>query len=402
MKQRFVAGLDVHRSIIAASLLGPDGELERRTFATNLRDLQELRCWLVERHCEVVGMEATGVYWKPIHRVLEQNMRVIVANPHHIKAIKGRKTDRADADWIAGKVADEAISPSFIPGPKVRDSRDLARYRQNLVRASTQIRNQIHKLLSGAGVPLGPILSDLFGASGRAILGRLKNGEQAWGEDLLAILKGKAKEKAPALRLALEMPLSESQRWELSAQLERLDRVGEDLRRAEEALEPQLGDYQEARARLTAIPGIGWEGAGLLLAHVGTDLSSFPDGNHFAAWVGLSPGSNETGGKQRPSGRRKGNQYLQGLFDQFAHGATRTKGSWIQRKFQSLSGRMIRPKAIIAIARKLAVLAFKAIQEGMIYQDRDDTYVPGERKRWALKRAIALITHTGGKVTLVA
>ena len=398
MTTRVVGGLDVHRSIIAGSLLKPGGQIEHQRFATNVAELRKLRGWLEENQCEVVGMEATGVYWKPIHRELEKGMEVIVANPQHIKAIKGRKTDKADAEWIARKVADDAISPSFIPAPEVRETRDLARYRQNVVKNQTQIKNQIHKLLSGAGVPLSSTLEDLFGVSGMAILKRLKDGESAW-TGLEGLLKGEAKKKAEAIRLALEMPLTEAQRWELAAQLDRLAKTQEDLKQANNALESRLPDYAAIRARLVAIPGIAHEGAGLLLAHMGPDLSAFPDADHFAAWIGLCPGNNESGGKKGKAPTRKGNHYLRGLFTQFAHGAIRTKGSWLQHKYRSLMGRMIYQKAIIAIAHKLAIIVFKVIKDGVDYKDRAEEYVPSKDKKRSLRKAIAFIESRGGHVT---
>lgn len=240
---RTACGLDVHRSNIAACLIktAPSGALERehRVFSTTLQDLHHLGDWLRENVCEVVGMEATGSFWQPVYRELEGTMRVVVGNPQHIKAIRGRKTDKADAGWIAGKVREDGIPGSFAPQPEIRELRGIGRLHQNLVNDRSRIRNEMMRLLASAGIPLSSVVTDLFGVSGMAILRRLAEGATAWS-DLHAMVRGKIRLKLDALRLALESPLSEAQRWELKLQLERLDRIDDEIEDAEQELERRI------------------------------------------------------------------------------------------------------------------------------------------------------------------
>lgn len=395
-----VCGLDVHRSVLVACVRGRGAPPEIESFQTNLRELKRLDDWLTARRCTTVGMEATGVYWKPVHHALEAGRRVVVANPQHIKALKGRKTDRADAAWIARKLEDEdGIRPSFVPGLEVRETRELVRFRENLVKARTQIRNEVQKLLAGAGVPLAEVISDLFGVSGQEILAQMIKGETAW-TNLEGTVKGKLKQKVGRLRLALEMPLTEAQRWELEAQMKRHERTEQDLQQVGSKLASRLEGLEEVKLRLTTIPGIAEEGASLLLGFFGSDLSSFPTDGHFASWIGLSPGDNESAGKKHYAGRTKGNRFLQGKFTQFAWAAVRTKGCWLQHKYRSLCGRMAKQKAIGAIAHKLAVIVYHVIKDGTEYRDHGEAYVPNVRKARALQKAIALIKRHGGKVQL--
>lgn len=395
-----MCGLDVHRSLLVACVRSPGRKPELAEFQTNLRELKRLEAWLTARGCTTVGMEATGVYWKPVHHALEAGRRVVVANPQHIKALKGRKTDRADAAWIARKLEDEdGIRPSFIPDLPVRETRELVRFRENLVKARTQIRNEVQKLLAGAGVPLKEAISDLFGVSGQEILAHLIAGETAWTH-LEGLLRGKLKQKVERLRLALEMPLTVAQRWELKAQMKRHEQVEQDFQKVGKELARRLKGLEAVTQRLITIPGIAEEGASLVLGFFGGDLSAFPTDGHFSAWMGLSPGDNESGGKRHYAGRKKGNRFLQGKFTQFAWAAVRTKGCWLQHKYRSLCARMPKQKAIAVIAHKLAVIVYHVIKDGTEYLDRGEAYVPNVRKARALRKAIALIERNGGKVQI--
>ena len=326
-------------------------------------------------------------------------MKVIVGNPVHMKGLKGRKTDKIDAQWIARTVRDDEIIPSFIPAPEAREAKDFYRLRCTLVRAGTRVRQAILKLLNSAGIPLGSVLEDVFGVSGRGLLGVMAQGETTW-ERLQGLVKGKARDNLEAMRLALEVPLTPSQRWTLGFQLERLKRVEEDLAQIDAEIDRRLEPHETQRLALMTIPGFGRNSAGQLLAELGTDLTDFPDARHFAAWMGVVPGNNQTGGKAKPAPARKGNRYLRSLLVECAHAAIRTRGCWLREKFSSLVRRMPYKKATVAIAHKLALIVYHVIKEGAVYRDQRADFVPGRRKTQALAQAIKLIQARGGKVIL--
>jgi transposase len=396
-------GLDVHRSSLVTCLLrgspgGPTTRIERR-FGTAFSDLNALKTWLQEEHCEVLGMEATGVFWKPLHRTLEGEMRVVVANPAHVKAILGHKTDRHDAGWLAGKIQEDGIPPSFIPAAEIREGRDLARLHGNLIRSKTQTKNQTLKLLSSIGIPLSSVLSDVFCQTGLGILKALSQGVTAWSS-LETELRGKAKVKAERIRMALEMPLTESERWQLGFQLQRLASLEDQVHEADLRLKTWSDAFATERILLTTIPGIGELAAQLILAEIGIDLSSFPSARHFASWVGLSPANNETGGKVRPAGTRKGGKILRSILVECAQAAIRTRGCHLRIKYQALIHRMGSPKAKVAIAHKLALIIYCVLRDKTPYRESEADAQTSEARARKLRKAVRLIEQLGGKVVI--
>lgn len=403
VKAKIVCGIDLGQASLSACLLrtDPDGtsSMEHRTFAMVHQDLVKLKDWLVGEGCQTVGMEATGIYWRPVHQVLEGHMKIVVGNAANMKGLKGRKTDKIDAVWIAKKVRDNEVIPSFIPSKETREVRDYARLRASLLKARAQIRQGILKLLNAAGVPLGNVLDDVFGVSGMGILQALAQGEVLW-EHLERLLKGKAREHLGAMRAALEVPLSGAQRETLVFQLGRLARNSEEMAAVDAEINRRLESHQSVRLGLMTIPGIAEEASALLLAELGTDLTDFPDAGHFAAWLGLTPGSNQTGGKSKPAPTRKGNRYLRALMIECAHAAARTKGCWLTDKFHSVYPRMPYKKAIVVIAHKLALIVYHVIQDGAVYRDQRQDFETGPRKNHSLAQAIRLIQAKGGQVVL--
>jgi len=227
----------------------------------------------------------------------------------------------------------------------------------------------------------------------------LAAGEETWTQ-LNDLVKGKARAHLEPIRLALEVPLSPTQRWELTFQLDRLARIEEDLARVEREMDLRLEPHEKIRMGLMTTPGIGRDSAGFILAELGTDLTEFPDGDHFAVWTGTGPGNNQTGGVAKPTKTRKGGRYLRSILVECAHAASRTKGCWLREKFQALRKRMPHNKALVVIAHKLALIIYHIIKEGEVYRDHLAGFVQGRSKTSALARAIKLIQSRGGQVTL--
>lgn len=396
-------GLDVHHAMLVACLVrgdrGHPPEMEERRFGTTGRDLAVFRDWLEGAGCKALGMEATGVFWRPVFRALEDRMRVVVANPSHVKAIRGRKTDRQDAAWLAGKVQEDSIPGSFIPEAGVREGREWARLRTNLVRARTQARNQTLRLLANAGIPLSAVLSDVFGASGMALLESIAEGKNAW-EELEGKLRGRAKLKADAIRLALEVQLTESERRQLSFQLGRLRVLDDQVAEVGGFLDGWSEQFRVDCLRLTTIPGIGELAAKLILAEVGADLKAFPSAKHFAAWSGLVPATYQSANTNRPAGTLKGNQRLQSLLIECAQSTVRTKGCHLRTKYLGMKVRMPAQKALVAIAHKLALIVYRVLMDKVPYKEAEMESTPSPGRAAQLRRAIRLIREFGGSVQM--
>src|SRR5947209_3857496 len=170
-------GIDVHAKMLVACLLLANGEKEIRTFSTMTDDLLRLRDWLVAAHCTQVAIESTGVYWKPVFNILEDALTVILINPEHAHALRGRKTDVKDAEWLGDLLRHGLLKPSFIPPVEIRELRELTRYRQSLVREQAAVANRVQKIAESGNIKLSQVASDALGLSGRMMLRALANGE---------------------------------------------------------------------------------------------------------------------------------------------------------------------------------------------------------------------------------
>src|SRR5260370_26240202 len=170
---RRCAGLDVHKRTVVACvrLTTAEGAVEQevRNFGAMTTDLLALADWLAGSAVEQVAMESTGVYWRPVFNVLETQQSVILANPQHMRAVPGRKTDVKDAEWLADLLAHGLLRPSFIPPAPVRALRELVGYRRSLVQARTQEINRVHKLLDLANIKLAPVAPNVPAKIGRTI-----------------------------------------------------------------------------------------------------------------------------------------------------------------------------------------------------------------------------------------
>ena len=244
------AGLDVHQaSVVACVLIGRSGSKphkEIRSFATLTCNLATLRDWLEELGVTHVGMESTGVYWKPVYAILEDHFTLIVGNAHHIKAVPGRKTDVKDAEWLADLVRHGLIKPSFVPPPAVRELRDLVRLRRSLAEARSTERNRTLKLLETANIKLASVVSEVFGVSGMAMLEALIENKTAPAE-MAELARGKLRRKREPLALALDGRMSEHHRYVLAFHLRRLAAIEQDLRTLDTRIEERAQPFQAQR-----------------------------------------------------------------------------------------------------------------------------------------------------------
>jgi transposase len=306
-------GLDVHQATVVACLLvgRPDKKprKEVRTFGTVTAELVRMREWLQAEGCTHVGMESTGVYWMPVYTILEGAFELIIGNATHIKQVPGRKTDVKDSEWIADLLRHGLIRRSFVPPKPLRELRELLRYRRKLVESSTCERNRMLKLLETANIKLSTVVTDVFGVSGRRMLRALLDGQQTPSQ-MAELAKGRMRKKLLELTAALDGRVEEHHRFLLGMQLERLEQVETTIERLDHRIDEKLEPYREQHTRLMQIPGIDRVGAAVLIAELGVDMSVFPSARHCAAWAGVCPGNNESGGKRRGHSTRKGNVHL--------------------------------------------------------------------------------------------
>ena len=316
-------GLDVHKKSVVACAITPEVQ-EVRTFRTMTRDLLALADWLKDHRVTHVAMESTGVYWKPVYNLLEDEFSVWVVNAHHMKAVPGRKTDVKDAEWIADLLRHGLLRSSFIPDRPQRELRELTRYRRSLVQERTREANRIQKVLEGANVKLGSVATDVLGVSGRAMLKALSEGEED-PKALAELARGRLREKREELEEALRGLMGPHQRFMLAIQLDRLNCLDGQIETLDLEVGRRVDPFEETVAAVDTIPGIGRRTAEVIVAEMGTDMSRFPSGGHLASWAGVCPGNNRSAEKHKRAPTKKGNGWLKAALVEAARSAARTK-----------------------------------------------------------------------------
>ena len=392
-------GLDVHKKSVVAWVITPEGQ-ETRRFGTTTGKLLVLTDWLKEQGVTHVAMESTGVYWKPVYNLLEEEFQVMVVNAAHIKAVPGRKTDVKDAQWIAELLQHGLLRPSFIPARPQRELRELTRYRRSLVQERSRVANRIQKLLEGANIKLSSVATDVLGVSGRAMLEALAAGETD-PKALADLAQGRLREKLGQLEEALRGQVQDHQRFMLASHLRHLGNLDSEIERLDEEVARRLGPFEEIVAAVDTIPGVGRRTAEVIMAEVGTEVSRFPTSGHLASWAGVCPGNNQSGDHRKHAPTKKGNHWLKSGLVEAAKAAARTK-TYLGARYHRLARRIGANRAAMAVAHTIAVILHHVIRTGRPFDDLGHGYFD-ERDRQAItRRAVRQLERLGHKVSLLA
>src|SRR5919198_1209831 len=341
VNERF-GGLDVHKQTVVACVIVPgSGRLpkrEVRTFGTMTADLLDLADWLSSYQVSHVAMESTGVYWKPIWNLLEDQVELVLVNAHHVKQVPGRKTDVKDCEWLADLLRHGLLKASFVPPRRQRELRELTRYRTSLIRERAAEVNRVQKTLEGANIKLGSVASNVVGVSGRQILIALLT-DTADAATLADLARGKLRAKLPQLERALVGEFGSHQQFLLARQLAHLDGLDELIEQLNAEVEERLRPFEDAVDRLDSIPGVGRRVAEILVAEIGLDMTRFPTAAHLASWAGMCPGNNESAGRRHSGKTRKGSKWLRRALTEAARAAARTKRTYLAAKYRRLVAR---------------------------------------------------------------
>jgi transposase len=395
-------GLDIHQASVVACILIQEGRTARkeiRTFSTMTRDLEALRDWLMAQGVTHVAMESTGVYWKPVHAILYGSFELIVANAHHIRHVPGRKTDVKDAEWIAELVRHGLITASFVPPPAIAELRDLTRYRRKVVESQATERNRTLKLLESANVKLSAVATDVFGVSGMAMLKALIAGDAA-PADMADLAKGRLRRKLGPLAQALDGRLTETHRFLLKLQVNRLAEMERDILALDQLIAEKAKPYGRQIGLLIRIPGVDRQIALVIIAEIGVDLSHWPTAQKLAAWAGVCPGNHESAGKARSGRTRQGNLYLKSALFLAATTAARTRGSYLKDKYHRLKARRGAKRAGMAIAHKILIAAYHMLTEGTDYVELGEAYLDKLAEKRITRGLVHRLSNLGYKVTL--
>ena len=368
-------GIDVHKKLLVACL-NRGSKQEVREFGATTRELLELLDWLMKSGCEMVAMESTGSYWKPLFNILEScNMPAIVVNAQHMKAVPGRKTDVNDAQWIAKLLQHGLLQPSFIPDKAQRELRELVSYRKSLVEDKTRELNRLQKMLEGANIKLSGTVSNIMGKSAMTLLDEVLKGKAVDKSRIAQLRKEKkvaSQLKASDEQLADDLngfltPLQTTMIREVLAHIKELDTH---IRRLEDEIDRHMDEGQkEAAKKLEAVAGIGGDSAKAIISVIGTDMSRFPSDAHISSWAGVCPGNNESAKKKYSGKTRKGNKLLRSTLVVCAHSAIKNKKSYFSAQYQRICAHRGKKRAIVAVAHSMLVAIYHILKDGTTFQD---------------------------------
>jgi transposase len=399
------AGIDVHKETLVVSIRASrtrrDKDAETRTFGTFHDDIVQMVAWLDEHNVEAVGLESTGVYWKPAVRALRTlspNRVVWLVNPAEVKRVPGRKTDVSDSQWLAKLVMCGLVSPSLVPTVHLDDLRKLTRFRVKLIGEQTSQKNRIIKELEACGIKLASVCSETLGASGRAMIQALVEGSKTPAQ-IADLARGVLRKKLVDLERAVSVPLGAASRFILRTLLDQLAHCDRTIEAVDEQIRAMLEPYQKEASLLDTVPGINAVSTGAIIAEIGPDMSVFESAKQLTAWTGLCPGSNESGGKAKHAPARKGNKYSRRAAVQSAWCAVRTKGSFWKAKFGSLCKRLGPKKAIVAIARKMLVAIYYMLRDGKPYEPPPPPKLSEKEINRRAQRHLQALAELGIQVT---
>lgn len=367
----------------------------------------ELADHLLEQRVSLVVMEATGDYWKPFYFLLgEAGLEVMLVNARQARQIPGRKTDVADAVWLADLAAHGLLHGSFVPPKPIRELKDLVRTRTILVRLRGEEAQRLEKLLESAAIKLSSALSDLVGVTGRRMLQAMID-----GEDDATVLAGLAhsnvKASAEELREALTGRFSDHHRFLAKVHLDLIDSYTAQISVVADRIEacftegndPGAGDLAVKRALLTTIPGVSILTAERILAEIGADMSMFPTAAHLTSWAGIAPGANESAGKVKSSRCRPGNTYLKGTLGIAALSASRTKNTFLSARYKRIASRRGHQRALVAVQRTILTSVWHILTTGQPYTELGGDYYAKRRPGAVISKALQQLRTAGLTIT---
>ena len=394
---RRCAGLDVHKqTVVACVRIARDREAAQhvQTFATTTTGLLALADWLASHEVAVVGMEATGVYWKPVWHVLEGHFELVLANAAHVKNVPGRKTDVSDAMWLADLLAHGLIRASFVPPQAVQELRTLTRTRKQFVRERSSHVQRIEKVLEDANLKISVLLSDIVGKSGRAVLDAIIAGHDDPAY-LASCISVRVKARRAELIEALRGCITPHHRFMLKLHLSHIDALNTAITNIEKEVGLGLEPFRESAEHLTTMPGLSAVSASVLIAEIGVDMSRFKTAGHLVSWAGLCPRNDESAGKRRSTRLRHGGNWLKTTLVQAAWAAVRVKGGYLQAQFHRLRARRGAKKAILAIAASMLAAAWHMLRNQTDWHDLGANHFDRADRTKTVNRLLAQLRQLG-------
>lgn len=394
-------GIDVHKKLMVACFIH-GREQELREFGATTKELLELADWLHKGGCQMIAMESTASYWKPLYNILESTgLNAIVVNAQHMKAVPGRKTDAKDAEWIADLLQHGLLQASYIPDKAQRELRELVGYRKSLVADKSRELNRLQKMLEGANIKLSGSVAEINGMSSRKILEVILSGEKIDAEKLEQMKKDKLiahNLKTPFSQLAQDLngfitPVQYRMMRELLSHIDELDIHIQNLNN--DINNHMRNEEKQAVEAIKTVTGIADTSAQAIIAVIGTDMGRFPTDGHISSWAGLCPGNNESAGKKHSGKTRKGNQLLRTTLVVCAHSAVKVKDSYFHAQFQRISVHRGKKRAYVAVAHSLLIAIYHVLKDGVEFKDLGTEYYNQFNKERKIKAYLKKLKALG-------
>jgi transposase len=390
------AGMDVHKDSIVVTIRGKGTETQTKSFTTFTSSLKKLKEYLLKNGVTHVAMESTGVYWKPVFNVLGDDVKLLLVNARHVKNVPGHKTDKKDSNWLAKLLLSGLLKESFIPDRPIRELRDLTRYKTQITNDISADKNRLQKILEDANIKLSCVLNDVFGATGTKMIEHIITHESFRPEELLRYIHGKVKSSRIDIKEALTGNVTAHHRFMLKTILANIGKLEGTVADLESQIDLCIEPYKVQLELLESIPGVQKNSATRIIAEVGVDMEQFPDQNHLASWAGVSPGSNETAGKNKSGRITYGNKYLRSLLVECGWAASRTKKTYFSAKYKSLVGRRGKKKTIIALGHKILIATYFILKDKVQFKELGENYLNNFKK----EKLIAYYTQQLAKLTV--
>lgn len=375
-------GVDVHKSFLVATIIkttaGIEPSYQKKRYSTFNRSILEFKQWLLDNDCYDLCMESTGKYWIPVFNLLEDDINVTIANPKWVKAVKGNKDDTKDSKWIGDLFRLGLVKGSYIPCKKIRILREYTRYRYKLVCCRSSEKNRYQNALTVCNVALDSVVSDIFGKSSTSIIDYLleQSGNSINHEEIAAKLLRSLKSKEDAVVESIEgYQMTESQKHRMRLVRAHMDYITAEINDIDHEIESLISsdpDYENAIQFLCTIPGVKRDSAITIISEIGIDMTQFSNSKRLCCWAGLTPGNNESAGKKKSVRITRAGVYLKPALVQCAHAAVKSdKSPYYKKKYESLTKRRGKKRAIIAIARMILTAIYQMLSTGEEWNPSD-------------------------------
>ena len=403
-------GVDIHKTFFVATLItteGVEAKYTKRRFSTFNNQIIAFKQWLLENNCRDVCMESTGKYWVPVFNLIEDSINVTIANPKWVRAVKGCKDDAKDSRWIGNLFRLGLVPGSFIPRKDIRILREYTRYRFKLMSCKSSEKNRYQNVFTVCNVALDAVVSDMFGKSASSITDYIVNSDTFDSEHCTSLLKKSLKKKADEVVESINgFQMTKSQKNRAIMVREHYDYLLAQIGKIDAALDELAIPIEPSINLLCTIPGIKRTSAILVISEIGDDMSQFDSSKKLCSWAGLVPGNNQSAGKKKSVRIMRAGVYLKPTLVQIAHAAVKSNSSlYYKLKYERISKRRGKKRAIIAIARMILTAIFHMLSTGEIWNpvDLNQVDMPQELQEKALQKSLrraANLLATHGVITL--